>query len=326
MEDTKDREDKLEDLDSAMALPEEPEDEIEEDEIDAETLAEQEERELRELRERREARARQQDHSLREWISDNLRYILLILAIAVVVVVIVLGVKLFSDHLSGDGQQTVSSVSEDSKAGDGDSAGKATVSPEAEKDETVTPTASVTPTATPTPTVNPTATPTETPAATPTQEPDQLERARSAVSEVVEKYFEALGAGDVDSLSAYVEELTEEDKTAVTNNQQVGNYSNLVVYSYTGPQENSYIVFASYTYQYQGYDTEVPGLTQLYLFQKEDGKLCIASEDTEAGVEAYINQVLEREDIQKLIAEVSSQYDQVMNDHPDLKAYVESLG
>lgn len=306
-----------------------------------ESPEEQEEREWREWKERRQARPRQQENPIREWISDNLRYMLLILAIAIVVVAIVLGVKLFSDRMSredGGGNSNVSGESQSTAEGsdfeDSGKAGGVTITPDAKASVTVTPTATptVTPTATPTATptevaaTTPTVTPTATPAATPTEEPDRLERAKSDVSEVVERYFEALGARDTETLSAYMEQLTEEDRAAVEANQQIGGYSNITVYSYKGAQDNSYVVLASYTYQYQGYDTEIPGLTQLYVFQKEDGKLCIASENTEANLETYINQVLEREDVQQLKNEVQAQYDEVMNNHPELQAYVESLG
>lgn len=304
---------------------------------ESEDPEEQEEREWREWKERRQARSRQQENPVREWISDNLRYMLLILAIAIVVVAIVLGVKLFSDRMSGEdgrGNSNVSgesqSTAEGSDSEDSGEAGGVTITPDAKASVTATPTATptVTPTATPTEAAapTPTATPTATPAATPTEEPDGLERARSDVSEVVERYFEALGARDTETLSAYMEQLTEEDRAAVEANQQIGGYSNITVYSYKGAQDNSYVVLASYTYRYQGYDTEIPGLTQLYVFQKEDGKLCIASENTEANLETYINQVLEREDVQQLITEVQAQYNEVMNNHPELQSYMESLG
>ncbi len=372
MEDTKDSKDSLKDQNSVMDHIEEltegedveesiPARDLPEREGDgkgsveskepeeSEDLDEQEEREWREWKERRQARPRQKENPVREWISDNLRYILLILAISIVVVAIVLGVKLFSDHVSGEGGQEIGngseesqSKAEDSASQDSGSAGRITVTPDAKASVTLTPTATPAGTATPdsavTPTVTPTAgstaTPTATPAggsavtpaATPTEEPDRLERARSDVSEVVEGYLEALGARDTASLSAYMEQLTEEDRSAVEANQQVEGYSNISVYSYPGAQDHSYVVLVSYTYRYQGYDTEIPGLTQLYVFQKEDGKLCIASEATEAGLETYINQVLEREDVKQLIAEVQAQYDEIMNNHPELQTYIESLG
>lgn len=132
-------------------------------------------------------------------------------------------------------------------------------------------------------------------------------------------------AGTQTRCQPFVDQLTEEDKAAVENNQLIESYSGITVYTYPGPEKDTYVAFASYNYKYRGYDTEIPALTQLYLYKKEDGKLCIASEVTEETVNGYISQILEKEDVKQLIADTQEDYENVLNAHADLKAYVSSL-
>ena len=270
--------------------------------------------------ENRDKKPVRKENPVREWISDNLRYMILIAAIIAIVVAVVFGVKVISSHLGGGDSSASSSVSQEPETSPEPTA-------EATPDVTDTPVPTDTPAATATPTVTPSPTPSEAPAATPapTEEPEQLTQANTGVSEVVTGYYNALTAKDADALSAYVDQLSQEDRAVVSGQNLIESYSNIQVLTYPGPEKNSYVAFVSYDYKYSGYGTPLPGLTQLYLYQKDDGRLYIASETTEESVKSYVSQILEKEDVKQLIADTRKEYDAVLNAHGDLKAYVDSL-
>ena len=244
------------------------------------------------------------ENPFREWLSDNLRYILLIIVIVAIVAAVIVGIRVISDQMNGGGNASTSQSSEESTP---DSSGDSTNGEDPE----------VTVSATPAPEASDTPSPSPSPEAALTAAPDE-------VASVVTGYFQALAAQDADTLSAFVDQLSQEDRAAVENNQTIDAYNNIEVYVYPGEASGSYVAFAVYDYKYANFDTVLPGLTQLYLYQTEDGGLRIAS-DTDDSVSSYMTRILEREDVQTLIAETQAAYDATLEGHADLKEYVEGL-
>lgn len=244
------------------------------------------------MEDNREKKPSRKENPFREWLSDNLRYILLILVIAAVAAAVIFGVRVISENMGG-----------------GDSVSSSQTGGNTENDDT--------PESTPTPDA------TDTPAPTPTPEAS-LAAAPDEVSAVVTGYFQALAGQDADTLAAFVDELSDEDRAAVENNQRIEAYSNMEVYTYPGEAADSYVAFAVYDYKYAGYDTVLPGLTQLYVYRMEDGELRIAANPDES-VKSYVGTILEQEDVQALITETQAAYNAVLDGNADLKAYVEGL-
>lgn len=266
------------------------------------------------------------ENPVREWISDNLRYIMLIAVIAVIVIAVIFGIRAIAGHGGGEeDRQTVQSSSPETGE---DSSASSTPEPT----ETATPTPTATPepteTATPTPTATPEPTETATPTPTATPEPTQtagLTQDNQEVQSLIAAYYSALTDRNPDALTGIVDELTEEDRAVVANNQLIESYSNVQTYTYPGEQDGTYVVFASYDYKYINYEEQLPALTQFYVYRNESGSLCMASEISDSSVQSYIQQVLGRTDVQTLIGQVQAEYDAVLSSNSELQAYVESL-
>ena len=263
------------------------------------------------MEENRDKKPVRKENPIREWISDNLRYIILIVAIIGIVVLVIFGVKVISNHFdNGEGKKTEQGSSQEQPK----------VTPEA----TVTPKVTEEPKATDAPKATETPVPTQSGTPAPTANPEKMTAAGEEATEVVTGYFQALADKDSDALMMFVDELSQEDRAAVENNQLIDTYSHVKVYTYPGIEPNTYVALVAYDYKYKGYNIEVPGLTQLYLHPL-NGKLYIASEVTDEKVTAHINQILEKDDVKQLIADTQAKYENVLNGHEDLKAYVESL-
>lgn len=261
------------------------------------------------------------ENPVREWISDNLRYIMLIVGIAVIAVAVIFGIRAIVGHREDGGVETVSQSQDPESTKDPEETPEPTATPTEEP----TPTATATPTATPTPTEEPTPTPTATP--TPTTEPTPaLSQENQPVQDLISTYYTALTNRDPDTVSGLVDSFGEEDRAAVAGNRLIESYSNVQTYTYPGEQADTYVVFVSYEYKYTDYEEQLPALTQFYVYPGEDGQLCLASEISDDSVQEYIQQVLGEPEVQALIGQVQAEYDAVLNSNEELKAYVDSLG
>lgn len=226
-------------------------------------------------------------NEFREWLSDNLRYFMLGGGILLVLILIFVGIKFISSKTTGNEKEIEAAAHE-------------------------------TPTPTPTKAEEPTATPTETPAESPS---DELKK--DAVPEVkafVESYYNAIAANDVETLRTLVDTLTAEDESTITSDP-VESYSDIIVYTLGGLEENSYITYVSYKYKLPSIDTLVPGLSQLYIQAKENGDLYVCTSVSSAEAQLLIEESANKKEVQQLISQIQSEYETAINSDDALYAY-----
>ncbi len=249
---------------------------------------------------------------MREWISDNLRYFMLIGAIAVVVIVVMVVLWMFAQGTSAGEEASVSSeasqsvsesvveeeTDEEPDTAD-DEADEDSKAEEAEEDDTAD-------------------------EAENESEP-ALTEATGDVTAVVSTYLNALADGDVSAAETVLEVLSDEDAEAIEQKLFANNYSNIEVYQYPGEEADSYVAFASYEYTYEGYDTSIPALTELYIITRDDGSLCIAADETQEAKSEYMSSILGESEITALIAQIQSKYDEALASDEALAEYIASI-
>lgn len=236
----------------------------------------------------------------REWVSDNLRYMLLGLAIIIVLVLLFFGIRFLTSVLGGsDEQKNVQEQQQEDPV--------EVVDPET--------------------TEEPTAEPTEEPVAEPTQEPvEQLEKnAYPEVVALIQNYYTALGSRDIEGLKGMVDQLDAEDESAIANSRYIAGYSSVECYTKKGLTDTSYVVLASYGHKYVGYDTTLPGVSCLYVDTKEDGSLYIVAEPSQEQQDR-INTVISEADSQEFVSKKQQEYKEALASDADLKKYLEELG
>ena len=225
----------------------------------------------------------------REWVSDNLRYMLLILAILVVVGLILLVVHLVSSNSDQEG-----------------AGGNAQV------------------TATPTPAGESGQEDGQQSAGEPGQEFAAENNAQ--VSAVATTYFTALASKDIGTIKEAVDTLPAEDEAQITAEDQVESYNDIITYTLDGPTEGTYVAFVSYNCKYKEIDTQLPMLMELYMYTNEEGNLVLASDvESDTQIAEAMSSALEREEVKALVGNVQASYEQALESDADLKAYVESL-
>ena len=270
---------------------------------------------------------------IREWISDNLRYMLLIGAILLIVAAVLLIVHLVSpknDGKSSGGTVTSSStgnnvpdkktqVKADSKADSEDSTGISSDVSDSANDSSAD------------------ASSTDTASAPDAEDTGNTENTDNTavsfaadnvpeVSTVLEQYYTALGARDINGLFAVTDNLTAEEQAQIEAESDVESYGDVKAYTISGPSDGTYITFVSSRCKYLGINQTLPMLSEYYLYTKEDGSLKIMDDtDSDAAVTEAMKAALENEEVKNLIEQVQNDYQNALDADASLRAYVESI-
>ena len=281
---------------------------------------------------------------IREWISDNLRYMLLIGAILLIVAAVLLIVHLVSpknDGKSSGGTVTSSStgnnvpdkktqVKADSKADSEDSTGISSDVSDSANDSSAD--ASSTDTASaPDAEAEPTSEPEAADDTSNTENTDNTAVSFATdnvpeVSTVLEQYYTALGARDINGLFAVTDNLTAEEQAQIEAESDVESYGDVKVYTISGPSDGTYIAFVSSRCKYLGINQTLLMLSEYYLYTTEDGGLKIMDDtDSDAAVTEAMKAALENEEVKNLIEQVQNDYRNALDADASLRVYVESI-
>lgn len=281
---------------------------------------------------------------IREWISDNLRYMLLIGAILLIVAAVLLIVHLVSpknDGKSSGGTVTSSStgnnvpdkktqVKADSKADSEDSTGTSSDVSDSANDSSAD--ASSTEIAgAPDAEAEPTSAPEAADDTNNTENTDNTAVSFTAdnvpeVSTVLEQYYTALGTRDINGLFAVTDNLTAEEQAQIEAESDVESYGDVKAYTISGPSDGTYIAFVSSRCKYLGINQTLPMLSEYYLYTTEDGILKIMDDtDSDAAVTEAMKAALENEEVKNLIEQVQNDYQNALDADASLRAYVESI-
>ena len=281
---------------------------------------------------------------IREWISDNLRYMLLIGAILLIVAAVLLIVHLVSpknDGKSSGGTVTSSStgnnvpdkktqVKADSKADSEDSTGISSDVSDSANDSSTDATSTDTASA-PDAEAEPTSEPEAADDTSNTENTDNTAVSFAAdnvqeVSTVLEQYYTALGARDINGLFAVTDNLTAEEQAQIEAESDVESYGDVKAYTISGPSDGTYIAFVSSRCKYLGINQTLPMLSEYYLYTTEDGSLKIMDDtDSDAAVTEAMKAALENEEVKNLIEQVQNDYQNALDADASLRAYVESI-
>lgn len=227
----------------------------------------------------------------REWLSDNLRYILLGLAVILVAVIIFCIVRLAggSSHRKETEAQQQENV-------------------QAEQNENATE---------------------SVPAAVPAQSAVSVNLTKddSAVLTVIKQYYTSVAAGDTATLSSLVEPWNDEVEKETLGNNVIESYNNISTYSAPGAANGEYAVFTYYEAKMANIDTLAPTLVGNYLKTGSDGQLKVYPYHTIADSEVsdFITKLSAEDEVRSLISDVQTSYENALNADPDLKAYIDTL-
>ncbi len=224
----------------------------------------------------------------REWLSDNLRYILLGLALILVLVIAVVGIRAISNIATGTGSPSVSTQTE--------------TQPDTASDVIV-----------------------ETDAAEPASAAGSLVQNDARVLTMMTAYYNARTNGDTEVLRQLNPSM-EEQEAANLANSYVEGYENISTYSKPGLTDGSYIVYVCYDGKVKDIDTLVPSLIEFYVMTDNDGNLYIADTEGDAQIKAFCEESGQTPEVQSLVERVSQSLQQARSADPALDDFMKQYG
>lgn len=227
----------------------------------------------------------------REWLSDNLRYILLGLAIALIAVIVICAVRLAGGSSKKDETRTTAAKvtekaadAEKEDSGD-DSSASSSAAPAAGSD---------------------------------------LVKDDEQILALVEKYYTAVAAKDTATLATIVNPWNSDIESSILSNTVIESYDNISTYSKAGPEDGTYVVYAYYDGKIVNISTEAPSLALLYVVTDDSGNLVVGDRNSSAEVSDFIQKATAAADVQALKNDVNQKLVDAEASDADLKAFIDS--
>ncbi len=182
---------------------------------------------------------------------------------------------------------------------------------------------------------------TETPAKAPETEAssetqDFAKDAYPQINELISNYYTAYANGDLDTLAALTQNMTETEKSYISVfSQQVAQYENISCYTKSGLDDTSYIVSVCLDMRFNDIETTAPGLEFFYVRTNPDGSLYIDQRYSqfnltkhevalEPEVEALIEDFKQQEDVIALQNQVQTKYTEAIAADESLRVMAET--
>ncbi len=168
----------------------------------------------------------------------------------------------------------------------------------------------------------------ETEEATTMAIPDEplQENAFAEVNALVEKYYQAMADGDMDTLLAISTGLDEKEQIKIVKKSEyVENYPTVTCYTKQGPVADSYIVYAYYEVKLVNFETLTPGMNALYVCKKEDGSYFINGETQSDEIIDYCEMISAQDDVVDLVNTVQVKYNEIKSTDMELSKFLDEL-
>ncbi len=139
-------------------------------------------------------------------------------------------------------------------------------------------------------------------------------------------YYNALGTGDAETVEKICSDIEEMGKIKIREQSKyIESYPVVEVYTKPGPVEGSYIVFAYTKAKFRGFEEEVAGVQTLYVCTDEDGNLYLNEGEMSQEELAYIDEVIQQDDVQELLNKTSVEYSDALVANPSLLEFVAQM-
>ena len=168
----------------------------------------------------------------------------------------------------------------------------------------------------------------ETEEATTMAIPDEplQENAFAEVNALVEKYYQAMADGDMDTLLSIATGIDEKEQIKIVKKSEyVENYPTVTCYTKQGPVADSYIVYAYYEVKLVNYETLTPGMNALYVCKNEEGSYYINGETQSDEIIDYCEMISAQDDVVDLVNTVQVKYNEIKSTDMELSKFLDEL-
>ena len=152
------------------------------------------------------------------------------------------------------------------------------------------------------------------------------ENAYPEINALIEQYYQAAAEGDIDTINS-IKDYSEQ--TELLQIQEKSNYlegyEDINCYTKPGPEENSYVVYASYYAKFKDIDRTVCGLNTFVVCQNSDGEYYIHDCTNDEAMREYRIKVTKQDDVVELFNRVQVEYNEAVTEDEELAAFLTQL-
>ena len=152
------------------------------------------------------------------------------------------------------------------------------------------------------------------------------ENAYPEVNTLIEKYYQAAAAGDIDTINAIKDYSSETELLQIQEKSRyLEGYEDIDCYTKPGPQENSFVVYASYYAKFRDIDRTVCGLNTFVVCRNENGEYYIHDCTNDETMREYRINVTKQDDVVELFNRVQVEYNEAVTEDAELAAFLTQL-
>ena len=152
------------------------------------------------------------------------------------------------------------------------------------------------------------------------------ENAYPEINALIEQYYQAAAEGDIDTINS-IKDYSEQ--TELLQIQEKSNYlegyEDINCYTKPGPEENSYVVYASYYAKFKDIDRTVCGLNTFVVCHNSDGEYYIHDCTNDEAMREYRINVTKQDDVVELFNRVQVEYNEAVTEDEELAAFLTQL-
>ena len=146
------------------------------------------------------------------------------------------------------------------------------------------------------------------------------------IEEVILKYYNALADGDEATLNAICDKIDDIYMLwFLETSKYIEYYPFIEIYVKPGYAEGETIAYVYFKAKLTGKDAEYPSLAHHYICTAEDGSLYVKFSTLSAEQEEYKMKVSKQADVLELVNRVKVEFDELMEEQPDLLAYMSDV-
>jgi len=146
------------------------------------------------------------------------------------------------------------------------------------------------------------------------------------VNNLLSSYFDAVSAGDADTVASLSSSLSDEEKMRIqVQAKYYDGFSNYNVYTKAGPAEHSYFAFATYDMKFAGIDTLVPAIASVYVCTNDVGQLYVNKNEPTEDEKVYFQTIAVQQDVENLYSDVEVKYNAAVEKDSALTALMPTI-
>lgn len=147
------------------------------------------------------------------------------------------------------------------------------------------------------------------------------------IQAMVVTYYNAIVTGDTEAVAGLYDEMSDNDLLSCEETAKYLDYiPALEIYTKSGMDSGSRIVYVYYRLCFVNHEEEVPGWQTFYVCTAEDGSLYFKSgKNLNEEENNYITKVSAQDDVVEFNNRVSVEYNELIENHPELLEYLSEL-